>query len=55
VYAGWQFEQTSVEIASAVDRTGLWASHRNKIDVGGCTDCALAATTAAASSAILGR
>jgi hypothetical protein len=32
----------------------LWASHRNKIEVGGCTDCVLAATTAAASSAILG-
>jgi hypothetical protein len=33
----------------------LWASHRNKIEVGGCTDCALAAMTAAASSAILER
>jgi hypothetical protein len=33
----------------------LWASHRNKIEVGGCTDCVLAATTAAAASAILER
>jgi hypothetical protein len=33
----------------------LWASHYNKFDVGGCTDCALAATTAAACSAILER
>jgi hypothetical protein len=31
----------------------LWASHRNKIEVGCCTGCALAATTAASSSAIL--
>jgi hypothetical protein len=33
----------------------VWASHRNKIEVGGCTDCVLAATTGAASSAILER
>ena len=32
----------------------LWASHCHKIEVGGCPDCVLAATTAAASSAILG-
>jgi len=32
----------------------LWASHRDEIEVGGCTGCVLAATTAAASSAILG-
>ena len=35
-------------------RTRLWASHRNEIEVGGWTGCVLAATTAAASSAILG-
>jgi hypothetical protein len=34
-------------------RLRLWASHRNKIEVGCCTDCALAATTAAFSSGIL--
>src|SRR4051794_22775310 len=32
----------------------LWASHRDEIDVGGCAGCVVAATTAAASSAILG-
>src|SRR5262245_60192119 len=32
----------------------LWASHRDEIEGGGCTGCVLAATTAAASSAILG-
>ena len=31
----------------------LWASHRDKIEVGCCTGCALAATTVASSSAIL--
>jgi len=35
-------------------RLRLWASHRNKIDAGGCTSYVLAATTAAASLAILG-
>src|SRR3954452_18067697 len=30
----------------------LWASHCNKIEVGGCTDCVLAATTSAAAWAI---
>jgi hypothetical protein len=40
--------------AKGVLAARLWASHRNKIEVGGCTDCVLAATTAAASSAILG-
>lgn len=33
----------------------MWASHCNKIEVGGCVDCVLAATTGAASSAILER
>jgi hypothetical protein len=32
----------------------LWASYRDEIEVGGCTRCVLAATTTAASSAILG-
>jgi predicted component of type VI protein secretion system len=31
----------------------VWASYRNEIEVGGCTDCVLAATTSAACSAIL--
>jgi hypothetical protein len=31
----------------------LWASHRNKIEAGPCTGCALAVTTAARPSAIL--
>jgi hypothetical protein len=31
----------------------VWASHRNKIEVGGCMDCVLAATTGAAASGIL--
>jgi hypothetical protein len=31
----------------------VWASYRDEIEVGGCTDCVLAATTAAAVSAIL--
>jgi hypothetical protein len=34
-------------------KTRLWASHCNKIDVGCCASCVLAATTAAAPSAIL--
>ena len=33
----------------------MWASYCNQIEVGGCTDCVLAATTAAAVSAILER
>src|SRR4051812_28538877 len=33
----------------------LWASHCNKIEVGCCTGCALAVTTAGSSSAILER
>jgi hypothetical protein len=36
-------------------RASLCASHRNKIEVGGWADCVLAATTAAACSAILSR
>jgi hypothetical protein len=36
-------------------RLPLWASPRSKIRVGRCTDCALAATTAAAFSVILRR
>lgn len=36
-------------------RLPLWASHRSKVQVGGCTDCALAATTARAFSVILWR
>jgi hypothetical protein len=35
-------------------RLRLWATHRKKIQVGCWTGCALAAMTAAASSAILG-
>src|SRR3954470_20008848 len=33
----------------------VWASYRNEMEVGGCTDCVLAVTTAAAVSAILER
>jgi hypothetical protein len=40
--------------AKGVLAARLWASHRNKIEVGCCAGCVLAATTAAASSAILG-
>jgi hypothetical protein len=43
-WTGWQLEY----------RLGLWASHDTKIEVGGSIDCVLAATTALASSAILG-
>src|SRR4051812_50068195 len=33
----------------------VWASYRNEMEVGGCTDCVLAGTTAAAVSAVLER
>jgi hypothetical protein len=50
VLAGWLLFRKPAKGTSAAR---LWASHRSKIEVGGCTDCVLAATTTAASSAIL--
>lgn len=40
-------------VARRATAAAVWASHCGKIRVGRCTDCALAATTAAAFSVIL--